>query len=591
MPRRQFSNAATIVIALAVSLAMPALFVLLGSTGVPVAAEESGPKQTSNRPARASESPKKSTSTVRQPSNLRPPLQQAMTAKPLTKPSGKMAFVPDSRAPRGAPSTANAGSSANSVARRQPANQPGKIAFVRPNPTAAPRPNNSRMIAPAAPVETEEPIQIVKELEIPARPPVRIREPVRTLELEPEAETVAEIEPVEEMELVTRTETETEPVAEMELDSEPEAVVESQPKRPVQLSEWPELPFEEEEIEQPIARRSERPSPMFAEPMNSEPMFDEPIFDDDIAENAADRDVDRPIVAGSLAEDRTTGIDSNFSQRSQIAAPRTNEPATLSEIIASPEIADDLELPLARPRRAVVQLDFDEKDLEPNDPNDPNDDLEVVGRDQSAKQRPPTMTVPARDSEIQRVASQEKPAEIPVANVANELDEEIAPPNEAVLAELKQVRSIDIRKVVVVPDLAEGSDAKLREPPDLAKAHLRQLKRSPFKFWPVYRDPWVANRDSYVFHHNPLWFEDPNLERCGRGWGHLTSAVSFVRFNANIAILPYRMTAQPWCSCARTLPDCTVCEKFGHDAYLPPWSWRAAAVQAGAVVGGIYVVP
>ncbi len=426
-------------------------------------------------------------------------------------------------------------------------------------------------------MEIEEPIQIAQELEIPVRQPVRIREPVKTLELEPEDEAVAESEPVEEMELVT----ETDPVAEMELDSAPETVVESQPEQPVRLSERPERPFEE--FEQPIARRSERPSPML-----DEPMIEEPMFDDDIAETAANRDVERPNVAVSLPPDRTTGIDSNFSQRSQVAAPRTNEPATLSEIVASPEIADDLDAPPARPRRAVVQLDFEEDDL---NQNDPNESMELVDLDEPPKQLPPSNVVPAWNSEIQKVAAQEKPAESPVANAANDLEDEIAPPNEAVLAELKLIRSIDIRKVVDVPALAEGSDAKLREPPDLAKAHLRDLKRPLFKFWPVYRDPWVANRDSYVFHHNPLWFEDPNLERCGRGWGHLTSAVSLVRFNANIAILPYRMTAQPWCSCARTLPDCTVCEKFGHDAYLPPWSWRAAAVQAGAVVGGIYVIP
>lgn len=440
------------------------------------------------------------------------------------------------------------------------------------------------MIAPAAPVEVEEPIQVAQEMENPARQPDRIRGPVKILELEPEDETVAEIEPVEEMELVT----ETEPVAEMELDSEPEAVVELQPLRPAQLSEPPELPFDEEEFKQPIVRRSARPSPMLDEPTNAEPMLDEPMFDDDVAETAADRDVERPIVAASLPPDRTTGIDSNFSQRSQVTVPHMNEPATLSEIIVAPEIADELEVPPARPRRAVVQLDFDENNL---DQNDANESMGLVDLDEPPKKRLPSKSVPARDFEIQNVAAQGKPAEPLVPNAANELEDEIAPPNEAILAELKLVRSIDIRRVVTVPVLAEGSDAKLREPPDLAKAHLRELKRSPYKFWPIYRDPWVANRDSYVFHHNPLWFEDPNLERCGRGWGHLTSAVSLVRFNANIAILPYRMTAQPWCSCARTLPDCTVCEKFGHDAYLPPWSWRAAAVQAGAVVGGIYVIP
>ena len=186
---------------------------------------------------------------------------------------------------------------------------------------------------------------------------------------------------------------------------------------------------------------------------------------------------------------------------------------------------------------------------------------------------------------------QEKPEAKPVTNAVDEMEDVVAPPKDDVLAELihNPVRSIEIRKAVQLPPVAKVEDQKLLEPADQARAYLRN--RPSFKFWPVYREPWVGNRDSYAFHHNPLWFEDPNLERCGRGYGHLTSLKSFACFSANIPILPYRMTAQPWCSCARTLPDCTVCEKFGCDAYLPPWSWKAATVQAASVVGFIYLIP
>ena len=127
------------------------------------------------------------------------------------------------------------------------------------------------------------------------------------------------------------------------------------------------------------------------------------------------------------------------------------------------------------------------------------------------------------------------------------------------------------------------------EPSDTALAMLRL--RKPFNVFAVSRGPWQANRDSYPFYHKPLWFEDPNLERCGRGCGPFTSTVSAIRASANIPILPYRFTAEkPW-SCVRTLPDCTVCEKFGVGAYLPPWSLSAAVVQAAASVGVVYIVP
>lgn len=242
--------------------------------------------------------------------------------------------------------------------------------------------------------------------------------------------------------------------------------------------------------------------------------------------------------------------------------------------------------------RELVELDFEEHD----GMADKDENMELAEVEEAPERLQQSVVEPAWESEIQNIAAQEKPAqakpeEQPVTSVAEVEDDVVAPPKDDILAELihNPVRSIEIRKAVQLPPVAEMENQKLREPADQARAYLRN--RPSFKFWPVYRDPWVANRDSYAFHQNPLWFEDPNLERCGRGWGHLTSVKSFVCFSANIPILPYRMTAQPSCSCVRTLPDCTVCEKFGYDAYLPPWSWKAATVQAASVVGFIYMIP
>lgn len=162
-------------------------------------------------------------------------------------------------------------------------------------------------------------------------------------------------------------------------------------------------------------------------------------------------------------------------------------------------------------------------------------------------------------------------------------------PSQEVMAELRSVRTIDIRRAVEIPQLGQNENPDLNQPRDQALALLRH--RTPRTIWPIYRDPWTACRDSYPFYHRPLWFEDPNLERCGRGFGPFTSTVSAAHFLGTIPILPYRMTAEPACCLVRTLPDCNVCERFGPRAYLPPWSWSAAAVQAAATVGLIYVVP
>ncbi|MCA9065290.1 MAG: hypothetical protein KDA96_19610 [Planctomycetaceae bacterium] len=99
------------------------------------------------------------------------------------------------------------------------------------------------------------------------------------------------------------------------------------------------------------------------------------------------------------------------------------------------------------------------------------------------------------------------------------------------------------------------------------------------------------NRTTYAFQNNPLYFEDPNLERCGRGSGCLTNFVSIGHFAANTVILPYRLAAEPPCSCVPSLGDCPTCNEYGSDAYLPPWSWKGAIAEAGAVTGLIFIIP
>ena len=115
--------------------------------------------------------------------------------------------------------------------------------------------------------------------------------------------------------------------------------------------------------------------------------------------------------------------------------------------------------------------------------------------------------------------------------------------------------------------------------------------RTAMKFGATGWSPWQPDRDSYPFQHFPLYFEDPNLERCGGGWGCFTTLASIGHFYGTIPVLPYRLTAEPPRQCVQTLPDCPACQRFGCDAYLPPWSWKAAAVQAAATVGAVFIVP
>ena len=106
--------------------------------------------------------------------------------------------------------------------------------------------------------------------------------------------------------------------------------------------------------------------------------------------------------------------------------------------------------------------------------------------------------------------------------------------------------------------------------------------------------PWHrshASRNTYPIRYQPLYFEDPNMERCGETGGCLTEVKSIAHFAGRIPLLPYMMASDSPHKRVRALPDCPTCQQFGPDAYLPKPTVKAIAVQAAATVGAIYVIP
>lgn len=106
--------------------------------------------------------------------------------------------------------------------------------------------------------------------------------------------------------------------------------------------------------------------------------------------------------------------------------------------------------------------------------------------------------------------------------------------------------------------------------------------------------PWNRvhpERNSYRFRHQPLYFEDPAMERCGVSHGVLTEVTSAIRFGGRIPLLPYLTASTPPSQCLDALPDCDCRGRFGVDSYLPPPTVKAVAAQAVATVGFIYVIP
>ncbi|MEQ1824354.1 MAG: hypothetical protein ABL921_00325 [Pirellula sp.] len=91
--------------------------------------------------------------------------------------------------------------------------------------------------------------------------------------------------------------------------------------------------------------------------------------------------------------------------------------------------------------------------------------------------------------------------------------------------------------------------------------------------------------------YQPLYFEEVNLERYGRGCGPLQPALSGARFFATIPSLPYAMAVHH--------PSQTYTFKWPYEAgwgapkvrELQPLQWKPMVVQAGAVTGLLFVVP
>ncbi|WDQ17916.1 hypothetical protein [Rhodopirellula sp. P2] len=114
----------------------------------------------------------------------------------------------------------------------------------------------------------------------------------------------------------------------------------------------------------------------------------------------------------------------------------------------------------------------------------------------------------------------------------------------------KPVREIRVVQADVAGSFPENHAAELLAP---MAAHVIE---SDWHEIPTY------DRYAVCFSHQPLHFEERNLERCGDGHGCLTNAVSTFWFLSNTAIWPYRMASEPPCQCVRSAGDCKTCQTY-----------------------------
>ncbi|MCC9643693.1 hypothetical protein LOC71_15515 [Rhodopirellula sp. JC740] len=108
----------------------------------------------------------------------------------------------------------------------------------------------------------------------------------------------------------------------------------------------------------------------------------------------------------------------------------------------------------------------------------------------------------------------------------------------------------------------------------------------------------IPTHDRYpvCFQHQPLHFEERNLERCGKGCGYFTNAVSAFWMIGNTAVWPYRLAAQPHCRCVRSIGDCRTCQSYDcpveplrHGTTTHPIA-KGTLAEAAAIAGFTFLL-
>lgn len=95
--------------------------------------------------------------------------------------------------------------------------------------------------------------------------------------------------------------------------------------------------------------------------------------------------------------------------------------------------------------------------------------------------------------------------------------------------------------------------------------------------------PWVA--------YNPLYFDDPRLERDGNHFGFFEPVVSAAKFYGRIPFLPYMVGSTDPYDCVYSYGKGRPGDCAPYYRTLPKFSARGAAYQAAAVTGGVLILP
>jgi hypothetical protein len=116
------------------------------------------------------------------------------------------------------------------------------------------------------------------------------------------------------------------------------------------------------------------------------------------------------------------------------------------------------------------------------------------------------------------------------------------------------------------------------------------LSSGPFepRVFPASTYTWQASNIFY----QPLYFEDPDLERYGHAWPFfIQPIVSSLRFTTQAVGIPYQMVIDPCCCRVYPLGYYRPGECAPKLIYQIPWNTEAAAAEAGVITGVYFLFP
>lgn len=244
--------------------------------------------------------------------------------------------------------------------------------------------------------------------------------------------------------------------------------------------------------------------------------------------------------------------------------PMADAPAAEAKPNAEPKSDTDLPFPFDVPAE-------EKKTAEPapmnEEPADKAPMLEAPADNTPTEEKAPTEELPFGDTPVETTPA-DAPAVQPIVTEANDGDAK------SILA---ITTSIAPPAGELPVDHAKGS----------SEAAVAYCPGQASRGWSVSEYNWKATG----MFHQPLYFEEVNLERYGYSHGIAQPAISYGQFLVNVIAMPYKVMAEPPREEVYTLGHYRPGNYAPYRIHYPPASVSGGLFEAGVVIGLVFLIP